>query len=106
MMRWSPPKHAQTMKEHLPLALILVMVGIGWLMLGLRALTRLIRSKEEMERYGLDGHQLGALSSMPAHDWSKLSGPQRSDIRKHGIMGPAVFFGIVIYVIAYHGLTS
>ena len=94
------------MKEHLPLALVLVTVGIGWLMLGLRALSRLIRSNEEMERYGLDGHPYGELSPTPARNWSKPSATRRSDIRKNGLTGPAVFFGIIIYVIAYCGLTS
>lgn len=94
------------MKEHLPVALVLVTVGIGWLMLGLRALSRLIRSNEEMERYGFDGNPSGELPHFPVRNWSKNCATRGSDIRQNGLTGPAIFFGIIIYVIAYCGLTS
>lgn len=81
------------MNANLPLALILLAIGSGLLLIGLKSLTRMIKADHE-------ARDLPPFARRPFR-----SGEQKK-VGPGSIMGPALFAGLVLLIIAYQGLGS
>lgn len=81
------------MNANLPLALILLAVGSGLLLIGLKRLTGMIKADDE-------ARDLPPFARQPF----RTGEPQK--VGPGSIMGPALFAGLVLFIIAYQGLGS
>lgn len=81
------------MNENLPLALVLMALGSGLLLVGLKRLTGMLKTHDEPRDpppFAQLPHGVG----------------EHQHVGSGSIMGPTLFAGLVLFIIAYHGLGS